>query len=609
MTPVLAEVEKNTKNVTGRRRSGFPPGADQPLAGSPISLSLAFLSGFLLTLAFPRWNLWPLAWVALIPLFYALDRAQNKFQAFLLSFLAGFSFFLLSVSWLRHVTTFGMFFVVTMEAAYWGMFGMIYYALNIGAGPRACPETGRNTNSNKGQPQGVAPTFVLSAIWTALEFIRSEIPVWGMGWNLLGSSQAPNLWVAQLASVGGVYAVSFLVFLGNLALYSFFKKGIRKGFQTLAIFGLLFVAVLLFGWNRFLAFSPVSFFRVSVLQGNIPQLLKWDESHKEEILKIYLNLTELASYDAPQLIVWPEAAYPGFFNREPLADRVKELVKRIETPVLVGSPHQETDDTFYNSAYLLNPSGEIENRYDKIRLVPFGEYVPLKSVLGFLESLAYELGVSDFSEGKRFTVFNLKDSGIRFASLICFEDSFPGLAREFMKRGVDFLVVITNDAWFDRSSAPYQHLQASVFRAIENGVSVVRAANTGVSAFITPLGEIAERVHNQEGKDIFIMGGMTYPVVLTKENTLYQHGGWLFPYLCLFVLVLTFLFSARLPKKSLAFFAVLLIFSFTGCIRLQGGAFYAKKGPQDEVPKVKEAYFDSNELLPGKKQAPGKIEV
>ena len=592
MTPVLAEVEKNTKNVTGRSRSGFPPEADQPLAGNLTSLSLAFLSGFLLTLAFPRWNLWPLAWAALIPFFYALDRARNKFQAFLLSFLTGFIFFILSVSWLRHVTTFGMFFVVTMEAAYWGLFGILYHVLS-GNGGRA----------------RWAPTLILAACWTALEFIRSEIPVWGFGWNLLGSSQASNLGVAQLASVGGVYAVSFLVFLGNLAIYSFFKKGIQKGFQTLAIFGLLFVAVLLFGWNRFLAFSPVSFFRVSVLQGNIPQLLKWYESHKEEILKIYLNLTELASYDVPQLIVWPEAAYPGFFNREPLARQVKELVKRIETPLLVGSPHQEADDIFYNSAYLLNNSGEIESRYDKIRLVPFGEYVPLKSVFGFLESLAYELGVSDFSEGKRFTIFNLKDSGVRFASLICFEDSFPALAREFVKRGADFLVVITNDAWFERSSAPYQHLQASVFRAIENGVSVVRAANTGVSAFITPLGEITERVHNQQGKDTFIMGGMTYPVVLTTENTLYQHGGWLFPYLCLFVLVLTFFSSVRFPKKSLAFFAALLIFSFTGCIRLQGGAFFTKKGSGDESPKVKEAYFDSNELLPGKKQAPGRIEI
>lgn len=563
------EVEKNSKNAT-----------------APKELALAVLSGFFLTLAFPRWNLWPFAWVALIPLFYALEKTSKKIDALLLAFLAGFVFFLLSISWLRHVTVFGMLFVVVMEAFYWGILGLVFRGF---------------------VRRGILYPLLLAACWTGLEFLRSEVPVWGFGWNLLGSSQAPNLWVAQLASLGGVYAVSFLVFLGNFVIYLFLKKGVKKQGIELSIFVLFLGAAILFGWSRFLTFYPSSFLPVSVIQGNIPQSLKWDETRKEEILKIYLNLTELASFDQSHLVIWPEAAYPGFFNRELLADQVKEVVKKTKIPLLVGSPH-ENNGVFYNSAYLLDSAGEVKDRYDKMRLVPFGEYIPWPPVFGFLESLAYALGVSDFTPGEKFTVFNLEGLKIRFATLICFEDTFPDLGRKFVTQGADFLAVITNDAWFGHSSAPYQHLQASVFRAIENGVSVVRAANTGVSGFITPLGQVVERVRNQEGKDTFIIGGMTYPIILTKVPTLFQRGGWLFPHGCFIVLVLALFSMLRLPKKTSASLAIFLSLSLFGCIRLQGGAFLAKKNPDGE-PKSKEVSFDTSQLVLGKKQAPGRIEV
>lgn len=649
-------------------------------------LALAGLSGFLLTLAFPRWNLWPLAWGALVPLFFALDgggrgtacRAPTAKESFLLGFTAGFVFFLLSISWLRHVTVFGMFFVVAVLALYWGVFGVVYSMVGAGLVPA------RRVRSESRATTRVAPTFFLAAAWVALEFIRTEIPVWGFGWNLLGNSQAPNLWIAQLASVGGVYSVSFLVFLGNSVIYRLLQDGIggvglvpalfllaKNGFRaplparqplavapahsSLLVFFLLLLAVFIFGWSRMQTANPNSFFRVSILQGNIPQILKWDEAHKEEILQIYLNLTELASYDVPQLIVWPEAAYPGFFNRDSEAERVKALVEKIQIPLLVGSPHQE-DSIFYNSAYLLAPSplpspprgrrgrealrgprpfsGEGEGgvrmiqRYDKIRLVPFGEYVPWKPVFGFLEPYAYALGVSDFSGGKELTVFNLEQGAVRavsagrqepplrFSVLICFEDTFPNLARRFVNEGANFLTVITNDAWFGRSSAPYQHLQASVFRAIENGVSIVRSANTGVSAFISPFGQVLERVQNQEGKDTFIMGGMTYPVGFENRGgfrqrfvaartapTLYRQAGWIFPYGCLAVLMLWGI-------KTSTLILIFLVFALTaGCIRLAGGAFYAKKGNGEKPPKVKEVYFDTDELLDGKEKAPGNIEI
>jgi apolipoprotein N-acyltransferase len=381
------------------------------------------------------------------------------------------------------------------------------------------------------------------------------------------------------------------------------------------LFSLLLVAVAIFGWSRLLSFNPSSFLRVSVLQGNIPQLLKWDSRYQDEILRIYLNLTELASYDSPQLIVWPEAAYPGFFNREPQAEHIKALVRKIQIPLLVGSPHQE-EKGFTNSAHLLDRAGEAAGRYDKIRLVPFGEYVPWKPIFGFLERYAYALGVSDFSAGKDFTVFRWEDSGPRFSVLICFEDIFPDLARKLVSRGADFLTVITNDAWFGRSSAPYQHLQGSIFRAIENGVSIVRAANTGVSGFINARGEVVERVRNQEGKDTFVMGGTTYPVALSKEETLYRRGGWLFPHACLMILTVYGMIrvvGAALrgrPHRGAPTFLVFifLIFLSTGCIRLRGGAFFAKKSPEGET-RVKEVSLDTDQVLRPDSRTPGKITV
>ena len=533
------------------------------------NFSLSVLSGFLLTLAFPRWNLWWLAWVAFVPLLRAITDSKNWKTAFLYGFSAGFTFYLLSLTWLRHVTVFGLFFVAALLAIYWGIFAVM-------------------VRRNNG-------LLLLAAAWTALEFLRSEWPVWGFGWNLLGYSQAPNVLVRQLASLGGAYAVSFLVLLGNGVLHRALRDGLRKTYQTVLLFFLLLSAVLLFGWSRLAAPLPRPDFRISVLQGNISQVLKWEPKYKEEILRIYLNLTELAGYDHPQMILWPESAYPGFFNLDPEAERVKELVRKIKIPLLVGSPHDEGRDFYYNSAYLLNASGEISERYDKIRLVPFGEYVPWKRAFGFLERYAYALGVSDFSPGKNLTVFERP----RFSVLICFEDTFPGLARKFVERGAGFLAVITNDAWFGHSSAPYQHLQASVFRAIENGVAVVRAANTGISGFVSSRGEVEERVRNPEGKDTFVMGGLTSPIVSRSEMTLYRQGGWLFPYVCLAAVILYLMGATSMTP-------VILISLFSGCIRLQGGAFYAKKNAEGET-KVKEAYVDTDELV--KKRAPGNIET
>jgi apolipoprotein N-acyltransferase len=209
-------------------------------------------------------------------------------------------------------------------------------------------------------------------------------------------------------------------------------------------------------------------------------------------------------------------------------------------PILLGSPHLESirDGVLegpvieipYNSAYLVDDQNSAIERYDKIRLVSFGEYVPWRAFFGPLgiERLAYSFGVSDFQAGKDFKVFSLKDKH-RFSVLICFEDTFPFLARKFAGRGAEFLIVMTNDAWFGESAAPYQHLQASIFRAIENGIPVIRSANTGVSAFIDRKGKVTDRVKDKYGNDTFIAGGLLRSVELRQGETAYQKWGHWFP--------------------------------------------------------------------------------
>ena len=214
----------------------------------------------------------------------------------------------------------------------------------------------------------------------------------------------------------------------------------------------------------------------------------------------------------------------------------------------------------HNSALLFSGDGRVVDKYDKIHLVPFGEYVPFKKVLSFVEKFARS-PIGDFSAGKKCTVFKFfveRRSGddsqawkllkkVKFSCLICFEDIFPGLTRQFVKNGAVFLVNITNDAWFGRSSAPYQHAQCSVFRAVENRVNVIRAANTGLSCFIDQKGRIADKVESG-GKDLFIDGYRVRDITLTQTRTFYTAYGDVFVYVCI-IYVLLCIAVVRYPHR------------------------------------------------------------
>ena len=503
-------------------------------------VSLAILSAVLLILSFPDFNLSILAWIAFVPFLFAID-GRNRRETFQLSYLSGVVFFLGTIYWLVHVTLPGMIAVALFLALYFGIFGLaLYYA------PRVT---------------GYALLLFIPAVWVAIEWLRVNI-LSGFGWVLLAHSQSGVLPVIQISDITGAYGTSFLVMLVNSAIFITIKdmKAKRtRAMPCLVVAVLVLYVSIAYGMLRLNNIFTGEELKVSVTQGNIPQDEKWDPEFSGKIMDMYERLTKEAAKDNPDLIVWPEASVPGFFSIErALSDRMKALAVSTGTHILVGVPSEEGSYAkLYNSAVLFSGEGRIVDRYDKIHLVPFGEYVPFKKLFAFVEKFA-KSPIGDFSPGKEYKVFKffierrstsdgttwklLKKA--KFSSLICFEDIFPGLARQFVKNGAVFLVNITNDAWFGKTSAPYQHMQCSIFRAVENRVNVVRAANTGISCFIDQKGRIKDMVESG-GKTIFVDGVKTRSITLTPTRTFYTVYGDVFAYLCILYTVSYFWIRRR----------------------------------------------------------------
>lgn len=468
--------------------------------------------------------------MALVPLFFALEN-QKPLRAFLLSYLTGFLFFLGTIYWLIHVSLPGMIAVAAYLALYFGLFGLIV---------------------NYSQLQTLySQLFLIPAAWVTLEWIRSHA-LTGFGWALLGYSQSYNLPMIQIADIFGAYGVSFIIVMLNAAIFFAIKNFRNKNefFIPIVMAAVLITAVFGYGTFRLNNVFTGERLKVSVVQGNIPQDQKWDARFTEKIIERYHTLTVSLAAQRPDLIIWPETSVPGFIeNQKSLLEWVSGLAKLADAPLLAGAPRYEEvngRELYYNSAFLFLKDGSLARHYDKIHLVPFGEYVPLKSLFFFVHRFAPR-PIGDFVGGKEFTVLRFpversvkeKDHNwklmkkIGFGCLICFEDIFPDLARGFVKNNAGFLVNITNDAWFGKSSAAYQHAQASVFRAVENRINVIRAANTGLSCFIDQKGRIVSKV-SKEDKDLFIDGFRTQEIVLSRTRTVYTVYGDIFAYLCIF---------------------------------------------------------------------------
>ena len=487
---------------------------------------LALGSSALLVLSYP-WPDWGwLAWGALAPLLVALE-GQSPRRAFLLGYLCGVMFFLGLTWWLIYVTVIGWIVLCVYLALYVGVFGWLTSRVSLAP----CPLS----------------LVLLPAAWVALEWARSHV-LTGFGWGLLGYTQWRWLPVMQMADVCGAYGVSAAVVAVNVAAWSLLR---RRSQARITAFAASLVMTVVLGYGAWRLHQRIDGqpLRVAVAQGNIPQSQKWEPSLQGDILTTYARLTRQAAAQHPDLIVWPETAVPGFLGLEPeVTDPVLTLVGEAGVPCLIGSPTEFLRvDRFvaYNSAVLVTPEGGLEQRYDKLHLVPYGEFLPFESWVPWLRRLLPPMG--DFLPGDAATVFTVRaaDGGTaRLSTLICFEDVFPQLTRRFTRAGAGLLAVITNDAWFNDSPAAVQHAQASVFRAVENRVSVVRAANTGVSCFIDPWGRLTGAVQDAAGRRVGVAGVSTQDVVVTRGGSAYRTVGDLFAAACL-ALTLAALWRAR----------------------------------------------------------------
>jgi apolipoprotein N-acyltransferase len=502
-------------------------------------LILVSLSSLVLVVSFPDANFGFLVWIGLVPLLIAL-QGRNIWSAFVLSQFAGMLFFLGIFGWILVVPGYSLLhhsILALHLGSYFGLFGLGFSFIS--------------------KRWGFLWALLASPLlWVGLEFIRSNLSFLALPWGLLAHSQFQYPVVIQMASVTGAYGVSFLIVLVNSNIAALLMKigggklamlrkmncrgSLSTGCLPFIAFGILSVAIVLsFGFYTVPKGIEGRRVNIGMVQGNVEQFKKWDPQFAREIRKIYLDLTREVSRHEPRLVIWPETATPGSITADPIF--YKQLVGMTQetgVPILLGSAQnqklagqKEKDAGFYNSAFLIGSrDGPRTQRYDKIRLFPFGEYTPYEKIIPW-----NRIGVpvrGSYRPGAEYRIFEHPE--FRFGVTICWENVFSELVREFIKRGAQCIINLTNEAHFGDTAAPHQLVAISVFRAVENRIFVVRSANTGVSCIIDPYGRIVDRVKDEEGRDTFIRGTLTSFVIPMESNTFFTRHGNVLPWVCVF---------------------------------------------------------------------------
>src|ERR1043166_2186840 len=453
---------------------------------------LPVATGATLTLAYPPFKSGQLAWVALVPLLFALENCRPG-EAFRRGYIAGLAFFGATVWWIIHVTLPGMVMLVAFLALYFGAAAAFFAAVNTG------------TDAVR---RNLVIAVVSSAGWVTLEWMRGKFLFGGFGWNGLGVTQHEAVPLIQFASVTGGYGVSTLVCFVNFAFFQTVRRFVRNiGAGTPArrlswefyVATLLVCGAFMYGLRQMRQSRPSETtshsLRIAMVQADIPQTLKFEPEQKPMILDRYETLTRKAMALRPDLIIWPETAAPQPLRYDRESWRlVTNLAAQADAYLLTGTidvlPFSLPQASF-NSAFLVRRDGALAGVYHKVHLVPFGEYIPLRRLstplLRRLGPKGYDVTEGyGFEAGTEFTVFEVKQ--LRFATVICFEDTLPDVYRKFVQRGVDFMVNLTNDAWFKTSPAAEMHLANAVFRCAETRRPLVRCTNNGVTCIVDQFG-------------------------------------------------------------------------------------------------------------------------
>jgi apolipoprotein N-acyltransferase len=502
---------------------------------------LVLLSAGLQILIFPLPNFYVLCWVALTPLLIALLRARQPetlqlreaikllpakpLQAFLLAYVCGILWYGGTCYWIYNTmrqyggvnapAAVGILILFCLYLAiYHGVFGLLISLLA------------------NGSPFSRRALLLAPVAWVAIELARTRIT--GFPWDLLGTTQVDNISLARIATVTGVYGLSFEIMIVSSAWAAAFL--VRREKRTPLLVAALAATVVL-QTGRLVPAPAFTADRVATLvQANVPILEgpDWTRDYFDTTLKELSSISLSGQTSRPDLIVWPESPAP-FYSSDPIfRTALSNLARQANTWVLAGSiginnasQSPEHPTRIYNSAQLVSPAGDWVSRYDKIHLVPFGEYVPFKRLFAFAGGLTKEVG--DFTAGT--SRMPLQADGAKLGVFICYESIFPDEVRQFAAQGAQILVNISNDGWYGDSGAYAQHLKQARMRAVENSRWLLRDTNTGVTASIDPYGRIVATVPRK------VRTALQAPYVLSSEMTFYtRHGDW-FAYLCAIICV------------------------------------------------------------------------
>ncbi len=475
--------------------------------------TLAILSGLLLTLSFPPFDMFFVAWVAWLPLWAALQQIGWQ-RGFKLGYITGFVFTLTSLNWIANnsgtsflVASASMMGTVAYISLWFGLFGLII--------------------SRSGRNLGTKGLWLAPIFWVSIEFLFSYHGyILAFPWLSLAMTQNFALPILQLAEYGGIYAVSFWVVMINTILYQleFGKLTVRTQQLVWGILGFVIVGTFIFGAVRMKVVGELkkSSIRVGIIQTNLDPHEKWIREKKTKHVQAILTQSEKLLADSVKIFIWPESAIPAHLSYYPQFDRkIRKFVETNAVSILTGALHHEEEAgeyIYYNSAFFYSPGLPVAI-YSKQGLVPFAERIPLVDTFPVLKSL--NIGQANFQPGEEALIYPMGDREevTDLGAVICYESADPYIFREFLTNGADLMSIVTNDAWLGKSPGPYQHLAAGRLRAIEHRVSIARAAQTGISAMILPSGRIAATIPLGE------KGEIVYDAPIGLPRTFYSKNG------------------------------------------------------------------------------------
>ena len=492
---------------------------------------LSAFSGIAGFASFPRLDQGYLAWVALVPLLLAVAKARRARDAFLAGLTAGVLQWAALLVWIpRVLVLYGgvpaavAWLMLLLLAVYMALFGATACALT-----RYCMKCDTRW------------LMLFPWAWVSLELMRTYCILDGFPWLLVGYTQTSWLPLIQVADLSGVFGVTFLVVWINAAIAWLWIFGARKAaaFGPLLLGLALVAACLAYGQARLKQWhGGAAPYHAAILQGN----LAFEDPYAVLAWKFrdgYLKMADALPISRPDLLVLPETPAPCSYQHDSeYRSAMAALARRTALGMVLSNIHHADtpgNARYFNSAYFLDANGQERARYDKIRLVPFGEYVPWRSLFFFADAITQDVGA--FHPGRSFEVVTI--AGHPMSAIICFEAIFPQLARRFAREGSGLLINLTNDQWYGASAAPYQHFQMVRWRAVENRRYVIRAANSGISAIIEPTGDVQTSTGLRRAE--VCVGKFSF---LSSQTFYSRHGDW-FAALCAIITAIALGWCAR----------------------------------------------------------------